>query len=130
MYHLGYGGVTRVPGSDLAVAMVVRDDNSGPHTLKEVQETYSTLSVRFPNAQITPTNLTEIANAVDPYRGSLPVVAAEIGDTWIHGVASDPLKVARYREVVRLRQAWLAQGKIDGWGCDRRRVAPSPAFGG
>jgi Domain of unknown function (DUF5054) len=112
MYHLGYGGVTRVPGSDLAVAIVVRDDNSGPHTLKEVQETYSTLSVRFPNARITPTNLTEIANAVDPYRGSLPVVAAEIGDTWIHGVASDPLKVARYREVVRLRQAWLAQGKV------------------
>ena len=52
-----------------------------------------------------PTNLTEIANAVDPYRGSLPVVEAEIGDTWIHGVASDPLKVARYREVARLRQS-------------------------
>ena len=119
-----------MPGSDLAVAVVVRDDNSGPHTLKEVQEIYSTLSVRFPNARITPTNLTEIANAVDPYRSSLPVVAGEIGDTWIHGVASDPLKVARYREVVRLRQAWLAQEEDDGWGCGRRCVAASSAFGG
>ncbi len=36
----------------------------------------------------------------------------EIGDTWIHGVASDPLKVARYREVARLRQNWIAQGKF------------------
>jgi Domain of unknown function (DUF5054) len=110
MYHHGYGGVVRVPGSDLAIAMVVRDDDSGPHTLEEIHETYSTLSGQFPIAQITPTSLTEIANAVEPYRGSLPVVTGEIGDTWIHGVASDPLKLARYREVARLRQGWLAQG--------------------
>jgi hypothetical protein len=33
MYHrTNYGGVVRVPGSDLAVAVEVRDDNSGPHT--------------------------------------------------------------------------------------------------
>ncbi len=112
MYHHGYGGVVYVPGSDLAIAMVVRDDDSGPHTLEEIHETYATLSAQFPNAQITPTNLTEIANAIEPYRGSLPVITGEIGDTWIHGVASDPLKLARYREVVRLRQGWLAQGKF------------------
>ena len=112
MYHHGYGGVVRVPGSDLAIAVVVRDDNSGPHTLEEVQETYSNLGSRFPNAQVVPTNLTEIANAVDPHRASLPVVTSEIGDTWIHGVASDPLKLARYREIARLRQDWLARGKV------------------
>jgi hypothetical protein len=112
MYHHGYGGVVRVPGSDLAIAMVVRDDDSGPHTLQEIHETYSALGGQFPNAQITPTDLTEIANAVEPYRGSLPVVTGEIGDTWIHGVASDPLKLARYREVARLRQSWLDQGKF------------------
>jgi len=112
MYHHGYGGVVRVPDSDLAVAIVVADDNNGPHSAKEIRETYSTLSYRFPNAQIVPTGLTGIANAVEPHRGSLPVLTNEIGDTWIHGVASDPLKVARYREVARLRQEWLAQGKL------------------
>jgi hypothetical protein len=112
MYHHGYGGVTRVPGSDLALAMVVRDDNSGPHTVQEVHDTYATLSAQFPNAQVMPTNLTEMANAVQPYRNQLPVVTQEIGDTWIHGVASDPLKLARYREVSRLRQSWLAQGSF------------------
>jgi hypothetical protein len=112
MYHNGYGSVVKVPGSDLAVAIVVRDDNMGPHTVEEIHTTYSTLGTRFPSAQITPTSLTEIANAVEPYRGSLPVLTEEIGDTWIHGVASDPLKVARYREVSRLRQAWLAQGSF------------------
>jgi len=112
MYHHGYGGMVRVPDSDVAVAMVVRDDNAGPHTLTEIQETYATLSSRFPNAKIVPTTLSEIANAVEPHRGSLPVLTSEIGDTWIHGIASDPLKVARYREVARLRQQWLAQGKF------------------
>jgi len=112
MYHHGYGGVARVPDSDLAVAMVVRDDDSGPHTVEEIRETYSTLGARFPNAQITPTNLTDIANAVEPYRSSLPVVTGEIGDTWIHGVASDPVKLSRYRELARLRQGWLAQGRF------------------
>ncbi len=112
MYHHGYGDVVRVPDSDVAIAIVVADDNSGPHSLKEIHETYSTLSDRFPNAQIVPTSLTEIANAVEPHRGSLPVLTSEIGDTWIHGVASDPLKLARYREVARLRQDWLARGKF------------------
>ena len=112
MYHHGYGGVVTVPESEVAIAMVVRDDNEGPHTPEEIRQTYVSLTSRFPNATITPTNLSEIANAVDPHRASLPVVTNEIGDTWIHGVASDPLKVARYREVARLRQNWLAQGKF------------------
>jgi hypothetical protein len=112
MYHYGYGSVTVVPGSDLAIAIVVRDDNSGPHTMEEIHETYSSLGRQFPNAQVVPTSLTEIANAVEPHRGSLPVLTSEIGDTWIHGVASDPLKLARYREVARLRRDWIAQEKF------------------
>ena len=112
MYHHGYGGVTVVPNSDLAIAIVVADDNAGPHTPEQISKTYSTLSAQFPNAEIIPTNLSEIANAVEPQRGSLPVFTSEIGDTWIHGVASDPLKLARYREVARLRQYWITQGKF------------------
>ena len=112
MYHLGYGGVAQVPSSDLAVAIVVRGDNSGPHTPKEINSTYADLARRFPNAQIIASSLTDIANAVEPYRNKLPVVTQEIGDTWIYGVASDPLKVARYREVARLRQRWLEQGSL------------------
>jgi hypothetical protein len=112
MYHHEYGAVARVPGSDLAIAIVVRGDNSGPHKPAEIIEICNDLHRQFPNARIIPTNLSEIANAVEPYRGNLPRVKQEIGDTWIYGVASDPLKVARYREVARLRQTWLAQEKF------------------
>ncbi|MGA7241011.1 MAG: DUF5054 domain-containing protein [Bryobacteraceae bacterium] len=113
MYHLHrYGGVVKVPGSDLAVDVEVRDDNLGPHTIDEIHRIYFGLRKQFPNAEIKAASLTDIANAVEPYRGRLPVVMQEIGDTWIYGVPSDPLKVARYREVARLRNAWVTDGKL------------------
>ena len=58
-----------------------------------------------PEREVTASNLAAIADAVEPYRVHLPVVTQEIGDTWIYGVPSDPLKVARYLEVARLREA-------------------------
>src|SRR5271170_1820010 len=112
MYHHGYGGVARVPASDLAIAIEVRDDNSGPHTASEIEEIYQRLNYSYPQAEIVAASLSDIANAVDPYRISLPVVVSEIGDTWIYGIASVPLKVARYREVARLRESWLAEGSF------------------
>ena len=111
-HHKGYGGVVRVPGSDLAIDVEMHNDNGGPHSVEEVKKVYAELRKQFPNAKVTAASLSEIANAVEPYRGNLPVVTQEIGDTWIYGVPSDPVKVARYREVARLRREWLAQTKI------------------
>ena len=100
--------------------MECRGDNSGPHTIEEIRGIYSRLRKQFPNAQVTAANLTDIANAVEPYRERLPVVTQEIGDTWISGVPSDPLKVARYLEVARLRSEWIASGKFkEGDATDR-----------
>ena len=111
-HHKGYGGVVRVPGSDLAIDVEMRNDNGGPHSVEEIKKIYADLRKQFPNAQVTAASLSEIANAVETYRGNLPVVTQEIGDTWIYGVPSDPVKVARYREVARVRREWLAQAKF------------------
>jgi uncharacterized protein DUF5054 len=114
MYHrTGYGGVVHVPKSNLAIAVEVRDDNSGPHTIDEIHEIYSKLRGQFPGADVRPSNLTEIANSVKKYEDALPVVTQEIGDTWIYGVASDPTKLRHYRELLRLRSEWIKQGKIE-----------------
>ncbi len=113
MYHrLEYGGVVRVPESDLAVAVEVRDDNAGPHTVEEIRKIHADLRQQFPKASIRASNLTDIANAVEPFKSGLPVVTQEIGDTWIYGVASDPVKLARYREMLRLRTEWIQNGKL------------------
>ena len=111
-HHKGYGGVVRVPGSDLAIDVEMRNDNGGPHSVEEIRKIYADLRKQFPDARVTAASLSEIANAVEPYRGNLPVVTQEIGDTWIYGVPSDPVKVARYREVARLRRDWIEQGKF------------------
>jgi Domain of unknown function (DUF5054) len=113
MYHrTEYGGVVRIPGSDLAVAVFVRDDNQGPHTIDEIHQIFAKLRQQFPGANVRASNLTDIANAVQKYKDKLPVFTQEIGDTWIHGVASDPTKLARYRELLRLRAEWVKQGKV------------------
>src|SRR6201999_2591793 len=66
----------------------------------------------FPNAEVRATDLTHIADAVQPHSAALPVITQEIGDTWIHGIGSDPLKVARYRRLCGLRNTWIANGKF------------------
>jgi hypothetical protein len=113
MYHRhDYGGMVQVPGSDLAVDVEVRGDNSGPHTLEEIREIYARLRQQFPNASITAANMTDVANAIQPYRAKLPVVSEEIGDTWIYGVPSDPVKVAQYLELARVRKEWVTKKRI------------------
>ena len=112
MYHWDYSGTARVPRSEIALATRVRNDNSGPHTADEIDQMHEQLARQFPNAEIVACNLSEMAEAIGPHRKSLPVITQEIGDTWIHGAASDPLKVARYREVARLREQWIAAGKF------------------
>jgi hypothetical protein len=112
MYHHEYGDVQTVPGSDLAIAIVVRGDNSGPHRMDEIDAIFAALAKQYPHAKISATNLATIANAVEPFAANLPLVTQEIGDTWIHGIASDPLKVARYREMSRMREGWIASGRF------------------
>jgi hypothetical protein len=112
MYHHEYGGVAVAPGAELALVTEVRGDNSGPHKPEEIEEVFARLAAQFPKAEITASNLSEMAEALDAHRDKLPVVTQEIGDTWIYGCASDPLKVARYRAVARLREQWIAQGRM------------------
>jgi hypothetical protein len=112
MYHHQYEGIAVVPGSDVALVTRVRGDNSGPHMQGEIDRIHADLAARFPNAEIVAASLSEMANALAPFRDNLPVVTEEIGDTWIYGCASDPLKVARFREIARLRDAWIAGGTL------------------
>jgi len=113
LYHpLDYGGTVAVPGTDIAVSIRVAIDNSGPHTAQQVKAYYAALRNRFPEARIVATDLSTIAISLRNLRDRLPVVTQEMGDTWIYGPASDPGKVARYRELCRLRAEWLADGRL------------------
>lgn len=108
-----YGGIIEIPGSDLAIAIKVRGDNSGNYSQKEITTIYEDLRKRYPQATVRASDLNEIAVEVERFREHLPVVTDEIGDTWIYGVPSDPIKICRYRELTRLRQEWIAAGKLN-----------------
>ncbi len=113
MYHRhDYGSTILLPGAGIAVAVEVRGDNSGPHTTAEIGAIYTRLRAQFPGAEVKSATLNDVAAAVDRVRDRLPVVTSEIGDTWIYGCASDPTKVARYRDAARLRKTWIARGEF------------------
>ena len=66
--HKGCGSVVQIPGSDLAVAIEMADDNAGPHSMEEIRKIYADLRKEFPGASIKASNLSDIANAVYPYQ--------------------------------------------------------------
>ena len=113
LYHpFGYGSTVAITGTDMAVSIRVRTDNTGPHSAKEVKAYYASLRRQFPGARIIATDLSTVATVLKPLRPRLPVVTKEIGDTWIYGTGSDPGKVARYRELSRLRQEWIVERRL------------------
>jgi hypothetical protein len=67
------------------------------------------LQKQFPNAKIYSSSFDEFLPYLQSAQkaGALPVVTSEAGDSWVWGVASDPLKTAQGRAVQRAR-AWCA----------------------
>lgn len=111
MYESGYGSAFDIPGMEDALAFGHTSDNMGPQSVDEVLEVYRDKRSLFPGAQVFASTLDAFAHKLESVRTTLPVVTAEIGDTWIHGVGSDPIKVSRYRELLRLRLKWLKEKK-------------------
>ncbi|HOF87409.1 MAG TPA: DUF5054 domain-containing protein [Armatimonadota bacterium] len=113
MYEEGaYGDVSLVPGMTEALAFAHTGDNCGPQSAAAIRAVFARLRDRFPGAEVVASTLDAYARALLPHAGMLPVVAAEIGDTWIHGVGSDPWKVAAYRSLCRLRARWLMEDPL------------------
>lgn len=111
MYGQGYGSAASAPGQNTALAFGHTIDNLGPQTPAQVQAVYAEMRAAFPGAEISAATLDDFARTLLPVRADLPVITAEIGDTWIHGAGSDPLKLSRFRALQRLRSAWLKNEK-------------------
>ncbi|KDD76565.1 hypothetical protein H632_c180p0, partial [Helicosporidium sp. ATCC 50920] len=90
---------------DKAMCFAWRQDNQGAHSVDEVKEIFKLVRDDFPGAMVR-------AGSMDEWMGPFLEVAGpktrvledEIGDTWIYGVASDPLKMREYRELLRVRR--------------------------
>ena len=102
MYNGGdYGEFTQIPGTDTYVYFAHTGDNLGPQSASEIFGVYDAIHQKYPEATVRAGDLSDVAAAVAAIKESLPLVEAEIGDTWIHGAATDPQKVAQYRALLR-----------------------------
>lgn len=112
VYQLDYGLQAVLPGGKVAIAINFTGDNHGPHCYEEVKEIYAELRAKYPNAKLVPGSFNEIAEEFRAIKDQLPVVTSEIGDTWIHGYASAPMRLAKFRALSNMYSQWLADGKI------------------
>ena len=118
IHPYGYGDIgiedaVIVPGLSHALVFAWRGDNAGPpESIDEIESNYATVRKEFPGARVfasTFDNFTSHLLAPDVV-ASLPVITAELGDTWVHGAPSDPVRVAFFKRAGELRSACLASG--------------------
>ncbi|HTL51143.1 MAG TPA: DUF5054 domain-containing protein, partial [Planctomycetota bacterium] len=81
----------------------------GPQPIAEIKALFARLKTEYPSAKVIASNLNAYAAELMKYK-RVPQYTKEIGDNWIRGVGTDPLKVAQLRSLLHLRRGWLAAG--------------------
>lgn len=88
-------------------------DNQGPpKDAAEVIELFAKLAEEYPDVELVASSLDEFAKSAWAKKDTLPVIEEEIADSWIHGVASDPKKIADYKILLDLRDIWIDSGAM------------------
>ena len=133
VYQAQYGDVIDLGDTEYVIEMT--GDNVGPHLPSAVKR----ILKRYPDAKVQSGTLNDLAKKLLKNIDSYPVVTSEIGDTWIHGIETDPKKVADFKELLRLRNSWkedfpekarfsrlLLEAAEHTWGLDEKNhyIAP------
>ncbi|HOO22076.1 MAG TPA: DUF5054 domain-containing protein [Clostridia bacterium] len=112
IYEGSYGGAFKNEYIDDILYFLHSGDNHGPSNEDKVNEVFTELRNQYPDYEISASSLDEYAEELYKVKDKLPIITSEIGDTWIHGIASDPYKTGAYRELAGLKNQWLANGKL------------------
>lgn len=108
-----YGTEMMLPDKKTVLGVFFTGDNRGPHSLEHVKQIYADLRKRYPNAELKASTLCAVAEELETMKDQLPVLTQELGDTWIHGMGSAPVRMAKFRALERLYSQWIEQKKID-----------------
>ncbi len=98
MYQGDYGHPSEV--EDFVIYFAHTYDNCGPQSTQEVIEVYENIKKQYPGYTVKAATMSDVAQRVCQVE-NLPVIDKEIGDTWIHGIGTDPVKLSRYRKLLR-----------------------------
>ena len=132
IYNGEYGNFTPLGDTGVALYFAHTNDNLGGQTADEVIETFRTLRQKLPFAELVAADLNDAALVLREIEDTLPVITDEIGDSWIHGAATDPKKMMQFRALCRLYDTMpegedketLARGLLmipeHTWGLDEK----------
>lgn len=112
IYSGAYGGAFE---SDLVEEILYFDhtlDNHGAPSPEKVLAHFDEIQKQYPGYEITAGTIDDFADVIWEVRDKLPVFEGEMGDSWIHGSATDPYKSACLRTLMRLKNQWLADGSL------------------
>ncbi|MDF2927032.1 MAG: glycoside hydrolase [Paenibacillaceae bacterium] len=95
-YADDYGGQVDAAGIGEVLVFAHTGDNLGPPEADTIRRLFASLESQYPGAEVRASTMDDYAAALLEMDPELPVVNEEIGDTWIHGTASDPWKLAAF----------------------------------
>lgn len=111
-YDATYGSSTAFEELEDVLVIENSADNSGPPSLEEVLAVYARLEDEYPDAEIIASDLSSYARNIIGKKEKFPLLQEEIGDTWIHGVGTDPKKVSHLRMLLALARKWTEEGSL------------------
>lgn len=112
IYSGDYGGAFKSDFMDEVLYFDHTLDNHGAPSPQKVMDKFNKIQSQFPDYEITAGTMDDFADIIWQYRDKLPVYEGEIGDTWIHGAATDPYKSASLRALMQLKREWLGDGSM------------------
>lgn len=107
IYSGDYGGAFKCDLIDEVLYFDHTLDNHGAPSPQKVMDKFNKIQSQFPDYEVTAGTMDDFADIIWEHRDKLPVFEGEIGDTWIHGSASDPYKAAALRQLMELKKSWL-----------------------
>lgn len=109
-YSKAYGDTCYIDGMDEVLEYVFMGDNLGIPTKEQILAKLNLLEKTYPNAVVEASTLDAYAKKVLEKKHEIPVITEEIGDSWIHGIATDPVKVSELRRLLELKNKWKEKG--------------------
>lgn len=113
IYSDGYGGKFECPFTDKVLYFEHASDNGGVKSAAAIARRFEQIKKEYPGCHVHAGRMDDVAQALWDVRHKLPVVQSEIGDTWIHGIGSDPYKTAAVRTLMKLKADWIERGEME-----------------
>ena len=94
-------------------------DNHGPPTPAEVNQLIAQAAKELPGVKVRMGRLSDFADAIRREQAELPIVRADMPDTWIHGVMSLPIETGLARRMrPRIGQLEALNALMTCWTID------------